>query len=243
MTVINAFKNGTTVIDEATMNSLISIQPFALVYDGTQVDGKTGAGVYQFDNSSYDTAIYFTSLGVTEVARVELELVKGGSGADLVIEIRAGLVTDDSSEGILLKKMVLPAEFVTTSKAYVSIPFDLTGLTSGARYWLVVRKAGDATNYIRLHGEAAQDANYPTYQRNGAGAWGQVNSAHYKIFSGESGLFRHGIYGSGFTAVEYSGEVISKMYRYLPPAGTSQGGIRDVLTFTWNGSYLKRGAL
>ncbi|MBC9786455.1 hypothetical protein H1S01_18525, partial [Heliobacterium chlorum] len=66
---------------------------------------------------------------------------------------------------------------------------------------------------------------------------------HFKIFSGENGELRHGMYGSGYTTIEYSGEMISKMYRYLPPAGTTQGGIRDVLTYTWNGEYLKRGGL
>ncbi|MBC9786730.1 hypothetical protein H1S01_20105, partial [Heliobacterium chlorum] len=232
MPIINAFKSGISVIDEATMNSILSLQPFSLIYDGTQVDGKTGTGVTQFDNASYDMAIYFTALNVTEISRIELDVFKAGNGADVTVEIRSGLVTDGSTDGTLLQKMVLPAEFIPTTKAYVSIPFDLTGLTSGARYWLVIRKNGDAMNYFRLNGEAATDANYPCYYRTGTGVWASTTATHFKIFSGESGELKHGMYGDGFTTIEFSGEMIRKMYRYLPPAGTTQGGIRDVLTYT-----------
>ncbi|MBC9786297.1 hypothetical protein H1S01_17705, partial [Heliobacterium chlorum] len=89
--MIYAFKAGTSVIDEATMNSILSLQPFSLIYDGAQVDAKTGAGVAQFDCASYDHLISFTASGVTEISRIELELVKDGIGADVIVEIRSGL--------------------------------------------------------------------------------------------------------------------------------------------------------
>jgi len=60
--------------------------------------------------------------------------------------------------------------------------------------------------------------------------------------SGESGELVHSIYaGTGYTTVEYSGEIISKVYRYLPPADGPTGGIRDVMTFNWSGEYIKGG--
>ena len=55
-----------------------------------------------------------------------------------------------------------------------------------------------------------------------------------RVFSGASGELKHGIYGgNGYTTVEYSGEIVSKVYRYLPPADGPDGGIRDVITYTW----------
>jgi hypothetical protein len=54
----------------------------------------------------------------------------------------------------------------------------------------------------------------------------------------------HSIYAeTGYTTVEYSGEIISKVYRYLPPADSTDGGIREVMTLNWVGDFLKRGDL
>ncbi|MBC9786765.1 hypothetical protein H1S01_20480, partial [Heliobacterium chlorum] len=197
--MIYAFKAGTSVIDEATMNSILSLQPFSLIYDGVQVDAKTGAGVAQFDCASYDHLISFTASGVTEISRIELELVKDGIGADVIVEIRSGLSLDGSTEGTLIKKMVLPTEFLPAAKSYISIPVDITGLTSGARYGLVIRKNGDATNHFHVHGETNADSNHLCYSRSGTGIWAPTNAIHFKIFSGENGELRHGMYGSGYT--------------------------------------------
>lgn len=240
--MLNAFKNLVSPYSENVMNTLLSLQPFALIYDGSQVDAKTGAGVAEFDCASYDHAIRFTATGVTEASRVELELIKNGEGADLTLEVRNGFTTA-GADGTLLKSVVLPKEFIPTGRSYWSIPLDCTGLTAGQQYWLIIRKAGDATNHFHLHGETTQDATHPAYRRAGtSGAWTAENAIHFKVFSGESGELKHGIYGqNGYTTVEYAGEVISKVYRYLPPADGPAGGIRDVQTYTWSGDYLKRG--
>jgi len=240
-----AFKNGYTPYSENVMNPLLSLQDFYLIYEGTQRDGKTGSGTAEFDCASYDHAIRFTATGTTEIARVEFELVKHGTGADLVVEVRSGFDPAGSTEGTLLKKMVLPKEFIPTGRSYWSIPIALEGLTSGAKYWLIVRGNGDATNHFHLHGETAQDANYPCYYwaKGGSGAWTAENAIHFMVFSGESGNLLHGVYGqNGITWVEYSGEVVSKVYRYLPDA---QGGpgIRNIETFAWSGEYLKKGVV
>lgn len=237
-------KNGYTVIDEEFLGSLLSLQDFCLIYEGTQRDGKTGSGTAEFDCASYDHAIRFTANSTTEVGRVEFELVKHGAGADLVVEVRSGF-NSSGVDGTLLKKMTLPKEFIPTTRSYWSIPLALEGLTSGAQYWLIVRGNGDATNHFHVHGETSQNANYPCYYqaRGGSGAWTVENSIHFKVFSGESGNLLHGIYGTnGITWVEYSGEVVSKVYRYLPD---DQGGlgIRNIETFTWSGEYLKKGVV
>lgn len=238
-----AAKNGITVLDENYLNSYLSLQRFYLIYAGTQRDAKGGSGVAEFDSADLDHAIRFTATGTTKVARVEFELVKHGVGADMAVEVRSGYNPDGSTEGVLLKRMVLPMEFIPASRSYWSIPIALEGLTSGAQYWLIVRGAGDATNHFHLHGETSQDANYPCYYRTrgGSGAWTLENAIHFRVFSGESGDLLHGIYGNGVTWVEYSDEVVSKVYRYLSPPDSAAGGIRNIQTYTWSGEFLTKG--
>lgn len=239
---MHAFKNG-EIIDESSMNQMLALQPFVLLYEGTQRDAKTGAGVVENSLANYHYCARFTLTGSTEIGRIELEIDKDDTGADLVVEVRSGMVPASGNDGTLLKEIVVPKEFIPTSRTYWSIPVGLTGLTSGGQYWLVVVRAGDATNKLDWVGESSQDVNYPAYYRAGdSGAWTLGNALHFRVFSGVSGELKHGIYaGTGYTTVEYSGEVISKVYRYLPPEDGPDGGIRDVLTYNWSGEYLVGG--
>lgn len=242
---LNAFKANVSVIDEATMNALLALQDFVLIYEGVQKDAKTGTGVAEFDSSSYYHAIRFKATQTT-VARVEFELVKHGNGADLILEVRDSTFNPNgASDGVLLKTMVLPKEFIPTSRAYFSIPLDLSGLILNNYYWFLIRKAGDINNHFHLHGETSQDVAYPCYYRSGtSGAWTIENSIHFKTFDGDSGNIKHGIYGTnGVTWLEYSNDILSKIYRYIPPINGYDGGVRNVLTITMSGEYLKRGVL
>ena len=241
---MHAFKDG-VVLNEDNLNSLLALQPFQLIYEGTQRDAKTGAGVSENSIADYSYCARFTLTGSTEIGRVELELDRDNDGADLVVEIRSGMDPANGDDGTLLKQVVVPKEFISTTKAYWSVPIGLSGLTSGGQYWLAVQRNGDNTNKLDWVGEAAQDASYPAYYRAGdSGAWTANNALHFRVLSGESGELVHSIYaGTGYTTVEYSGEIISKVYRYLPPADGPNGGIRDVITYTWAGEYLKGGTL
>ncbi|MZP28682.1 hypothetical protein GTO91_02975 [Heliobacterium undosum] len=223
------------------MNSLLTLQPFSLIYDGVQKDGKTGSGIAEFDCASYDHAIRFTAANTTEVARVELELARHGSGADVIIEIRSGLAANGNSDGTTLKRSILPKEFLPEARGYFSIPVDLTGLTAGAIYWLVILRGGNAVDHFHLHGETGLDAAYPSYRRLNPGAWEEESAVHFKMFAGESGELKHGVYGTGYTTLEYAGEMVSRVYRYLPPIDGHAGGIRDTVSYAWVGEYLKRG--
>jgi hypothetical protein len=238
-----AFKAGTTVLDESTMNGLLSLQPFKLIYEGAQRAAKIGSGVVENSIANYSYCARFTLTGSTEIGRVELELDRDGTGADLIVQIRSGMNPGSGVDGTLLKQVVVPKEFIPDPKGYWSVPIGLTGLTSGGTYWLVVIKAGDATNKVDWIGEITQDANYPAYQRAGdSGAWVVRNALHFRVLSGESGELVHSVYaGTGYTTIKYSGEIISKVCRYLPPADGPEGGIQDVLTFSWTGEYLKGG--
>lgn len=224
---------------------MLSLQAFQLLYEGTQRDAKTGGGVVENSVASYSFCARFTLTGSTEIGRVEIEVDKDGDGADLVVQIRSGMNPAAGVDGALKKEVVIPKEFIPATAAYWSVPIGLSGLAADATYWLVVKQGGDAVNHLDWVGEAAQDASYPTYYRAGdTGAWTATNALHFKVYSGESGELVHSIYaGTGYTTVVYSGEVVSKVYRYLPPADSPDGGIRDVITFAWSGEYLKGGTL
>lgn len=241
---LNAFKDG-EIINEDIMNQLISLQPFTLIYDGVQRAGKTGAGVVENNIANYSYCARFTLAGSTEISRVELEVDLDGNGADLIMQIRSGMNPGSGGEGTILKEVVVPKEFIPDPKGWWSVPIGLKGLSSGGHYWLVVLRNGNASNHNDWVGENVVDSNYPAYHRAGTiGSWTANNALHFRVLSGESGELRHGIYaGTGYTTMEYNGEVLSKVYRYLPPAGTHEGGIRDVISFTWAGEYLKGGDL
>ncbi len=238
-----AFKDGKTVLNQENLNALLSLQPFLLIYEGTQRAEKIGGGVVENSIADYSYCIRFTLSGSTEISRVELEVDRDGAGADLIVQIRQGMNPSGGNDGTLLKEVVVPKEFIPDGATYWSVPIGLSGLTSGGQYWLVVVQNGDSVNKVDWIGETTQDSSYPAYRRNGdSGAWAATNALHFKVFSGESGELKHSIYANtGYTTVEYSGEIISKVYRYLPPADGPEGGIRDVLTLNWNGEYLKRG--
>lgn len=242
---LHAFKDGLTILNQDNLNSLLALQPFQLIYEGVQRDAKTGGGVVENSIAEYSYCTRFTLSGSTEISRVELELDKDGTGADLIVQIRQGMNPAAGIDGTLLKQVVVPKEFIAETAAYWSVPIGLSGLTSGGQYWLVVVRNGDATNKLDWIGETTQDASYPAYQRAGdSGAWTVRNALHFKVMSGESGELKHSIYaGTGYTTVEYSGEIVSKVYRYLPPADGAEGGIRDIITYAWSGEYLISGVV
>ena len=243
---MHAFKDGITVLNEDNLNQMLSLQPFQLIYEGASYAAKTGIGVVENSIANYSYCTGFTLMEATEISRVELELDRDNLGADLVVQIRSGMNPGSGIDGTLLKQVVVPKEFIPDPKAYWSVPIGLTGLTEGVNYWLVVVKAGDSTNKVDWVGETSQDGSYPAYQRaNSPGEWTLINSLHFKVFSGESGELIHGIYaGTGYTTVAYDANgQVSKIHRYLPPADTTAGGIRDTLTRNWVGEYLKNGVM
>lgn len=240
-----AAESGQTVIDENLANSWMVMQEFSHVYEGTAFDGKNGAGIAEYDCAGYDHAVRFKADADASIARVVFEIIKHGQGADLILEVRDGFSPDGSTLGSLLRYMVLPKEFIPTSKGYFSIPVDISDLVSGAYYWLIVKKGGDADHHFHLHGETVQDSLYPTYQRAGeSGAWTAENAIHFNVYNGETGNLLHGIYGcNAITWLEWEGDLILRACRYLPPASGYSGGVRQIKTYQWSGEILKRGVV
>lgn len=246
---INAFKNGVTILNEDNLNMPLVAQPFTLIYTGSQRDAKTGSGVTENSLSSCSCCARFTLTGTTGIGRIELELDKDGAGADLVMEIRSGMVPGSGNDGTLLKTVVVPAEFIPDPKGYWSIPVNLTGLTAGAYYWIVAKRGGDATNDVEWIGEASQDPSYPAYSRVGtSGSWTVNNALHFKVFSNDPAAgqdeIKHSITGTNLVAtfIYDANGLIASAYRYLPPADGAAGGIRDVITYDMSGEYLMGGS-
>lgn len=239
--MLYAHKTNVTLYSENFFNSSLSLQDFALLYEGFLIDSKDAAGVTENNVSDYSFAIRFTATGVTSgiMSRAELKIAADGTGQDLTVEIRStNFNPNGSNEGTLLKTVVVPKEFLPASAAYWYVPLDLTGLTADLNYWLIVKKVGDATNHFHLIGESAQDAAHPCYYRAGtSGAWTANNAIHFKIYSGYGGVPVHEIYGTnGYTTLEYSSGQLSKIYFYLPPSDGATGGIRNIMTLAYSSS-------
>ena len=236
---MQAFYTGQVVAAD-DFNELISFRDFAEIYEGTEQDALTEAGVAENSMADYAYAARFSIVG-TEISRIELEIDLDGAGQDVTLQIRQDLTS--TSDGTLIKEVTIPKEFIPNPKAYWSVPVDLTGLTPGD-YWLVTKKVGDATNKVDWIGEASADAGYPVYRRpDNSGNWttGQ-NALHFRIFAGELGELLHRTYSpSGYSVVVYTGEDLTSVCRYLPPDTGPSGGIRQVINYTWVGEYLKRG--
>lgn len=243
---IYAFKNGVTPFSENVMNQLLSLQPFKLLYEGAQIDIKTGSGTTENPSYDYHYGIRFTATGVTAMSRLELTMAKNGEGKDLIIEILdSDFNPDGSAEGTVLKAIVLPKEFIPTNAGKVYIPLNLTGLTEGNDYWIKVAKTGDLVDHFVLIGESSQDASHPCYYRSGtSGAWTDNNAIHFAVYDGLSGDVIHSIIGDNAVyTYTFDGEDIDKIYLYIPPADGPDGGVRQIQTLSIVDEYLDEGTV
>jgi hypothetical protein len=239
---LNAFKAGYTVLDEATMNSIIAGQPSSLIFDGTFIDSNNGSenngtGVFEHYLSTSNYCQRFGIGSQTTIGRIELEVKKIGVGTDLTVEIRDNTFNiNGSNDGVLLKTVIFPAKLFTTG--YISLPIDLSSLPSSAYYWIRLNKAGDITNHLRWIGEGSSDANHPTYFRAGtSGVWNACYAAHFRTYANTPGnyILKHGIYGTnGKTWIIYDETgLMSYIWRWLPSAdGTWK--IAEKLTPTYD---------
>lgn len=238
-----AFLGGITPLDESQMNAMLAMQDFELIYTGTSFDAKSGSGVAEFDCASYHHCIRFTATAVTEIARVVLNVAKDGTGADLTIELRSGMVPGSGTDGTLLATYVYPKEWLPDTAATFSFPLPMTGLTAGTTYFLVIKKAGDGTNHFHLIGETSTDTNHPCWYRAGSsGAWTAENAIQFSVYQGATGNILGVTAGMAVAAMEYNASnLITTIYSYLPNSEGSTGGIREKMTLTWSGSALIRG--
>jgi len=240
---INAFKNNVSIFNESVMNPILALQDFTITYEGTQFDGATAAGTTENSLADYYYVSELKNSAGTTFSRIDLELKKDGEGQDFTLYILDGdFSSGGTAEGTVLKTVVVPKEFIVTSVGtYLSIPINLSGLTANATYWFKTGKVGDATNFLSIVGLSSDDTT--CFHRSGTtGAWTANNTLHFKAFSGNTGDIIHCIEGTNLVETYiYSGEYIESIYRYLPPSDGSAGGIRDIITLTFDGDYLTSG--
>lgn len=230
------------------MNAPWEMQNSILIYEGTAVDSKTGAGTTENNVYEYYHAIRITATGVTGITRIELGIAADGSSADLEVELMSNSFNPDgSNDGTWLAGVVVPKEFLPATAATWYIPLYITGLTAGQNAWLVVKRAGDSTNHFHLIGEASQDAAHPVYRRSGiSGAWTASNAIHFAAYSGvnvDDDLI-HAIIGDNlYKTYIYSGDDLIEVYQYEPPSDGSTGGIRKKKTLTYSSDNITLGVV
>ncbi|GAB7389003.1 hypothetical protein BSNK01_28410 [Bacillaceae bacterium] len=209
-----AFKNKVTVLDEATMNALLAAQPSSLIFDGNMFPtwNSDGSGVTELDLSQYHYIANFrVPSGVNNtIGRIELHIKKYGAGADLTVKILQG--------STVLKTSIIPAKFFWNS--WVSIPIDLSGLTvDTVVYSLMIQKAGDSTNHLRLISESTTDGNVGR-STDGVNWTFNQPSFHRRFFYNSPGTYKliHGIYGENAkTLIWYDAQGrIGGIWRWLP---------------------------
>lgn len=236
-----AARSGVSIIDVATYNSLISLNSIKHIYTGSSVSGKTGAGVAEFDFASYDHCGSFVLAGVTSIGRIEFNTASDGTGADLTLEIRSGMDPASGVDGTLLKRIVIPGEFIPATAAVFSVPVGLSGLTAGNTYWWRILKAGDATNHFHLVGETSQDGSYPAYYRAAAsGNWTLENSIQFTVYSGVApgGTLSAVMADQAILLIERTAGYPTTLWQYIPDIAGTSGGIRQQITAIYEDGYL-----
>lgn len=236
--MLYSFTGDISVIDESTMNELLTQQSFNLAVRGAAVITSGGAGASEYTLSDYYYAMQFTLTATTTIGRIELEVDSDGNGADLVVELRdSAFSTTGSSDGVLLISRTVPHEFIDTTASTISIPICLE-LTAGT-YWIIANKGGDAVNDVELIGEASANGSYPVARRAGtSGAWttGQ-NQIHFTIYNNDSvagdAQLVHEIYSdTALTNNFYDVDgYLSSQQRYIKAVDNSTG-IRETMTYT-----------
>lgn len=234
--------SGETIIDEALLRGFIAYRSAALLYTAQLIDSKTGSGVAEYDCSSYDFCGRFQMTGAnSQIGYFEFEIAGDGAQADLALEIRSDMAPASGDDGILLKSITIPAEWLPATAAYIMIPVALNGLSPNAYYWWRIRKAGDATNHFHAIGESSQDGLYPVYYRAASsGAWTAGNAVHFRAYNRTpvSDLLQAVVIGQAVARLEYIGQQMTGFKQYIPPVDTTAGGIRDVAALTYTNGLL-----
>jgi hypothetical protein len=194
--MIYAAKNGITQLDDVFLNSYMSAQSSSLIFDGDLVSSATGSGTTENNLSLSDLSTSFVLTGQTTIGRIELDLKKYGVGADLTVEIR-----DTTVGGTLKGSYTFPKKLFSATGGFISLPIDLSGLTAGGTYYIVLKMAGDSTNHLRWIGESG-------------------GALHYKVFANTPGTYvlKHGVYGANAkTLLNYDGSGnLTEIWRWLP---------------------------
>jgi hypothetical protein len=128
-----------------------------------EVDAAAGIGVANPVPASGFTQVaqsFTTGTTFTQVGYVGLFLKKTGNGCDLSLSICANSGGVPGAAQTLtggVTAVTLPADFVTTSLAWVYVPVPISGLAASTTYWIVASAGdvngandGDASDFITV---------------------------------------------------------------------------------------------
>jgi hypothetical protein len=171
-------------------------------------------------------------------------LKKTGNGCDLSFSVYSNSSTVPGAAQTLsgsVTAVTLPADFITTSLAYVYVPLPVTGLSTSTTYWIVAKSGdingnnlGDAGNYVTFE-KSNQVTGAATYTTTWAT---QSYGFMYSEFDQTSAalpltmIYEDG--GARWTYIGWSNNKISSINEYTVSQGTGQ--MRSVRSITFPGS-------
>ena len=242
-----AFVDDLTLLDESHMNELLTLQPYTFIYEGEIRKSYEAANTAAYSLAEYGYAAKIVGWDVNDMlawayagrGRIELQLDKDKEGADLVIQFRDALFNPNgSSDGNLLKEVIIPKEFLPATASWVSIPVDIALLNIDC--WIVCLKAGDSWNDIKLYGDTSPNPSQPCYYRAGdSGPWVETNPLNYRIITANTGRLKHEVFSeNGLATFEYEADLLSKIYTFLPSNEDTLKGVREIRTLHYDGNIL-----
>jgi hypothetical protein len=218
------------------LNQLLGAHQTAYLYDGTQLVADTAAPTGTLATNGQFIDQPFTMSG-SVIGRVEVEISKGGAGADVTLGIYAD--SGGNPTGAALVQVTLPADFFPAAAGFVTVPLPVSGLTNGLTYHLVMSSGGDATDHGlwshpgTVSGLAAKTAT------SLAGPWtAQTFTMDYKVFDqSASGNLRNTYEDAGARWTSLDNNAAGQPTILREYTG-GQGTLRSVRTLTYTSGQL-----
>jgi hypothetical protein len=179
---------------------------------------------------------FTTAAAQATITRVELNLWKQGTGADVTMEIR----TDNAGvpSNTVLFSIVIPADF--DQSGVVSIPVNLTGLTALTKYHIVIDGTADTANYL-LPAYSTTSVNAGLKSASGTAAWTSIGFTFYfNVFSGVNGVLRNTYEDAGarWTTIDYTNSVAAGNTTPVHIGEYTVGSLRSWRTCTFTNGQL-----
>ena len=235
MDLFYAYKDG-KVINAASLNQLIDLQPFTNFYDGAAVVSSLPGYSTPLRTDAYSYILPITVNG-NRLDRFELDIARVGTPGDLQISLRRGVPIPGypTATQTVLVSWAIPAEWIPTTRDpgwYVSVPLGVT-ITPNEQLFVCLNRVGNSTNYYNLGAANAQNTTYRTYrttaQIGATGTYTQDNQLRYRLLTGFGGQLKNTVMGADITMLDYNADGVHRVYRFLPSVD-GDGGIRAVTT-------------
>ena len=210
------------------------------VADVTAVSGtlgtNTGAAAQWIDQP------FTTAAGQTTITRIELWPNIVGTGADTTVEIR----TDNAGapSNTTLFSITLPLEFPTgIAGAALSIPVNLTGLSSATKYHIVIDGTASTANYVTIGRSVLVAGQEVQVSATGTGGWGNFSTGftgYFNVFAGVNGVLRNTYEDAGarWTTIDYTNSAAAGNTTPVHIGEYTVGSLRSWRTCTFSNGQL-----